>query len=162
MDDTRLSLGDLYANRKGASIEDYHRFEQLHRSNSHTRRNLYEDYLTERYENSSFTNPFPSVAEANDGLPHWLREAHIPLPRLTDQTVASYHGLAQIARPYVDSDGPCPRRSNHPHAQDPLMQGVAEWGSSAPPRASKQNDFIIINSDSSSEETISDDNCIRA
>lgn len=160
VDEIHLSLGGLYTNRKGSSIEDF-QVEQLHRSNSHTKRSPYEDYLTRRFNERLFTSPFSGVAEANDGLPHWLREARIPLPRLADRTVASYHGSAQIAQPYVEPSGPLRRRNNHPHTHDPVMHGAPKLGGSALPRASKQNDFIVINSDSSSEETISD-NCIKA
>ncbi|XP_031403704.1 uncharacterized protein LOC116213015 isoform X2 [Punica granatum] len=167
LDETQLSLGDLYMHKEGTSMGDFP-VGQLHRTGGHTGRNLYKDYLMERYDKRSLNGPFTSVAEANDGLPHWLREVHIPLPGLTYQTAASYvmptshSGSAKIARPHSDSSMPCPRMNITSDARDPVRHGAAEWGSSSLPRASKQNDFIVINSDSSSEETISDDNCIRA
>ncbi|KAK4743530.1 hypothetical protein SAY87_001531 [Trapa incisa] len=164
VDEMHLSLGGWYTNRNGNNNMEDFCVDQLRRSNSHSRRSPYDDYHTRQFDKRSFTSSFTSATEANDGLPHWLKEAHIPLPRLMDQTVSSYNASSITAQPYAEISGLHRRRNIHPHVYAPMMQGAPKLGScsSVLPRESEQNDLIVIKSDSSSEETISDDNCIKA
>lgn len=123
-------------------------------------------------------------------LPHWLREVvNTPPPRLTKQTQSSCLSSSspsdniQIIGPYSDSvephlgstnsiGGSC--NASRPGNMQPsgsaafegnfsLQRGheAAEFAKASEHHVGKQDDLIVINSDASSEETISDDNCVR-
>ncbi len=134
------------------------------------------------------TNGTATCFASKGNLPHWLREViNAPLPRLTGQTLPSIvslndHSGMHSIHPYFHPSEPCfvPRKRIHGSLQ-------CSWESDMQPSSSahlfnyslgvrpdknelsrassyhvkKPDDVIIINSDASSEETISDDHAAR-
>ncbi|KAF8015416.1 hypothetical protein BT93_H1042 [Corymbia citriodora subsp. variegata] len=206
MDETRLSLGNIYAHRKAKrrrlncpDLVNYG-IQQLH--SDYPRRNLYADLLEKNCDRMSFEYMerdatarlsggfFRGVRGVEGNLPHWLREVvNTPPPRLTERTQSSClssispFDSIQIIEPYSDSSEPHlgstnsvggisdalrpgnvqPSGSAAFEGNFPLQTGheAAEFCKASEHHVGKQDDLIVINSDASSEETISDDNCVR-
>lgn len=130
---------------------------------------------------TSFANGPTSSLATKGNLPHWLREAvSIPPSRPLEQDLpsvvssmypaemhwvnqpsSSYIGTLCQSRTRINSRYNSPRETNlrQPSTNFELGSRLGVAASSGPYRyASKQDDLIIINSDASSEETISDHN----
>ena len=203
MDETQLSLGDLYVHMEGnvpkrsplSSVNiQKNGAKQLQRSGRNLRRNLFSD-CKGKYDQGVFNHmesrallrdesllltDCPSTSFAAKGnLPHWLREAiNTPPLRLAESplpTVGSsgaYPGTYQVTKSYSNSNEPYSRPRNRMNNRcgsfrttDPLPSGTrpgtAEPSHKCPCGGSKPDNFIIIDSDASSEETISDDHAVR-
>ncbi|XP_022039255.1 uncharacterized protein LOC110941874 isoform X3 [Helianthus annuus] len=138
---------------------------------------LDEPQLSLGFRRRSAVDPFPvngPKGNLNLNLPHWLREAvSFPPSRPVEQAGApavsytGHSGLMQwINQPFcgpnramgmIDRRGPVLQpTSGATHWAEPLVQAVA-----ARP-ISKADEVIVINSDASSEETISDDHSVRS
>ncbi|MFS7962016.1 putative transcription factor MYB family [Helianthus anomalus] len=136
-----------------------------------------EPQLSLGFRGRSAVDPFPvngPKGNLNLNLPHWLREAvSFPPSRPVEQagvpavSYTGHSGLMQwINQPFcgpnrtmgmIDRRGPVLLpTSGATHWAEPLVQAVA-----ARP-ISKADEVIVINSDASSEETISDDHSVRS
>lgn len=154
------------------------------------RRNLYADLLEKNYDRMSFEHTERDVmARVEGNLPHWLREVvNTPPPMLAERTQSCLSSISpsdnvQIIRPYSDSSEPhlgstnsvggisdASRPGNVQPSGSAAFEGnfslqtgheAAEFCKASEHHVGKQDDLIVINSDASSEETISDDNCVR-
>lgn len=103
----------------------------------------------------------PFSVKGNLNLPHWLQDAvNIPPSRQAAVSYTGRSGLMQwINQPFCGSMGitdKTGRVTTTPWAA-PLVQGVA-----ATHPISKADEVIVIESDASSEGTVSDDQCVRS
>uniref|UniRef100_A0A5B7C4V4 Myb-like domain-containing protein n=1 Tax=Davidia involucrata TaxID=16924 RepID=A0A5B7C4V4_DAVIN len=140
------------------------------------------------FESSLTNGPMTSLA-AKSNLPHWLREAvSIPPPMSAEPALASvvssisHTGTLGAKQPCSDSNGPPhglrniinsrysglratdPQSSGSAHCTNFTMGarlGTAELSAPYQYHVNKPNDLIVIHSDASSEETISDDHSVR-
>ncbi|KAI6695497.1 hypothetical protein NL676_023207 [Syzygium grande] len=206
MDETRLSLGNIYAHRKNKrrrlNCPDLVNYGIQQLQGDYPRRNLYADLLEKNCDKMSFEYMerdamarlsggfFRGVRGVEGNLPHWLREVvNTPPPRLTERTQSSCLSSIspsdniQIIRCYSDSSEPhlgstnsvggvsdASRPGNIQPSGSSAFEGnfslqmgheAAEFCKASEHHVGKQDDLIVINSDASSEETISDDNCVR-
>lgn len=188
-DETQLSLGDVY-NHKERNISRRARFKSAYMRKTDTEydqgpvnnpiRDPYLVYQGENYEdepiyrlrrtavskNNTSTNDPATCMAAKGNLPHWLREAvfsspSAPIEPLPPTAILSSarSQMMHVACPYFDhyEFGGTGHRLDHSLG--------ARRGTAEPIRASghvgKPDDVIIIESDASSEETISDDRGAR-
>ncbi|KAA8538890.1 hypothetical protein F0562_025582 [Nyssa sinensis] len=140
------------------------------------------------FESSLINCPMTSLA-VNSNLPHWLREAVSgPPPRSAEPALASvvssisHQGTVGVKQPCSDSNEPphglrntINSRNNGARATDSqpsgsahctnftlgARHGMAELSGRHQYHVNNPNDLIVIHSDASSEETISDDHCVR-
>lgn len=212
MDETQLSLGDLYVQKEGnipkrsplSSVNiQKNGAKQLQRSGRNPRRNLFSD-CKGKYDRGLFNHmeskamlrdeslltDGPSTSFAAKGnLPHWLREAiTTPPPRLAEPplpTVGSsgaHSGMYRVTQNYSNPielhSGPRGRMNSrfgdlrmndlqpssdahYTNFTSGTRLGTAEPSSKCSCGGSKPGNLIIIDSDASSEETISDDHSAR-
>lgn len=137
--------------------------------------------------NPSTDDPATCLA-AKCNLPHWLREAVSTPPSTSAEpnlpevaSLIAHSGTVRDTQPYVYPSQPCPgpnrvysrlhglrtsdlHPSNGTHRFNyslGMKTGMAEQSRASWYHASKPEDVIIIDSDASSEETISDDRSAR-
>ncbi|CAL0321052.1 unnamed protein product [Lupinus luteus] len=183
MDKTQLSLGDVYSHKESNHPKKPHaelNFQTTpnldsHRPTSHwsmPRENSYSNYL-----------PFNCLSQKNN-LPHWLKEAvfgphaNSIEPNLSVAVSLSSHSdmLGTTEHSFYASK-PCflnQNRSGGPRTKDLHKSNTTEYSTysrrkyrmvkinkSLEHNVKKAHDLIIIDSDASSEETISDDHLAR-
>lgn len=206
MDETRLSLGNIYAHRKTKrrrlNCPDLFNYGIQQLQGDYPRRNLYADLLEKNCDRMSFEymerdatarlsgSFYRGIRGVEGNLPHWLREVvNTPPPRLTERTQSSCLSSIspsdniQIVGPYSDSGEPhlgstssiggscnASRPGNMQPSGSAAFEGnfslqtgheAAEFAKASEHHVGKKDDLIVIDSDASSEETISDDNCVR-
>lgn len=187
-EETRLSLGDVYTHRDH-SVSRWLRFRPAYVQNNDTE--YLQEHQEESHEEEPFrclrgrimpkdypssTNAPTTFMAAKGNLPHWLREAIFSSPPMRTDPPPAVSPIAQSQMMHVT----CPHfdhyelhlgwRNEMHHLQTSgrghrlnhfsgMRHGTAE-----PRKASnvgKPDDVIVIDSDASSEETISDDRCVR-
>lgn len=190
IDETRLSLGDVYTHREH-NISRRSRFKSAYKRNNDKEyvqgpvnnpiRDPYLVYQGENYEEdpiycfrrmtmlknhtASTSDPTTFMA-AKGNLPHWLREAVFsspsgqiePPPPPAISSIARSQ-MMHVACPYFDHY----EFGGKSHCLDYSLGtrcGAAE-PRRAPVNVAKPDDVILIDSDASSEETISDDRGAR-
>ncbi|XP_019453062.1 PREDICTED: uncharacterized protein LOC109354790 isoform X2 [Lupinus angustifolius] len=183
MDKTQLSLGDVYSYKKSSHSKKPHakfNFQttanlESHRPTSHLsmpRENSYSNYL-----------PFNCLSHKNN-LPHWLKEAVFAPPANSVEpnlsaavSLSSHSDMLGTAEHSFYASKPCflnQNRSGGPRTKDLHMSNGPEYSTysrrkyrmvkvnkSLEHNVKKAHDLIIIDSDASSEETISDDHLAR-
>ncbi|XP_015570473.1 uncharacterized protein LOC8274989 isoform X2 [Ricinus communis] len=203
VEETRLSLGDVYAHRTG-SFSKKRRFkfsgvendtEQIHRPATYRRTAMSSDFQGEIYAKGSYdlgcrtlprcdplviNNPFTSVASKGN-LPHWLREAVYTPPRPMDATLPpAFSSIAHSGTKRVPYPDPSELHFNgselgrvrvselkpsygahRTNGSLGVRHGKTEVSRVSMRPVNKPDNLIIIDSDASSEETISDDHSAR-
>ncbi|KAL4609745.1 hypothetical protein ACB092_08G003700 [Castanea dentata] len=147
----------------------------------------YLEWETMARRNPSTDDP-TTYLEAKCNLPHWLREAVSTPSRSVEPnlpTVGSlitHLGTVRDTQPYINPTQPCPGPRNRVHSRlcglrtsdlrpstgahhfnysSGMKTGMAEQSGASWYHANKPGDVIVIDSDASSEETISDDRSAR-
>ncbi|KAK9292190.1 hypothetical protein L1049_020151 [Liquidambar formosana] len=214
MDETQLSLGDLFSQKEGSVLKrpsfnltnvQINGTRQIHRPVRTLRRSFYSGCERGRYNKGwlnhskciaspggdSLLVDGPSTSFAGTGnLPHWLREAvNTPPPRPPEPTLhiavpsVAHSGLLRVIQPNPDPSEPQGGLRNRMNSKfsgsrtsDLQPSSGVAHGSNFPVgnrlwttelsrgssyHVNKPDDLIIINSDASSEETISDDHSGR-
>ncbi|WCJ26753.1 chromatin remodeling 4 [Euphorbia peplus] len=203
-EETRLSLGDVYAQRTSSRISKRRRYsftgldndsELLHGPSNYQMTVPYADLQGEMYGKVShghlgymnmpvydsllINSPFTALTSKGN-LPHWLREVvNAPLRPAEATRPPSFSSAAPIRmnKPYPDPSevyltdlrNRIDSEFGTTRAIDPIAYGtVSHIGTSLGTRRgktdssnSKPDNVIVIDSDASSEETISDDHCAR-
>ncbi|XP_021620327.1 uncharacterized protein LOC110620776 isoform X2 [Manihot esculenta] len=212
-EETKLSLGDVYAHRTSSSSKRRHvnftgvgcnDIKQFHRPATYPRSASYSEYEGEIYSKGLYdhlgrmtvprhdplliNNHYTALASKGN-LPHWLREAvNTPPPRPMEATL--FPGFSSIAhsegtrvvKPYPDPSelhlsgmrnrvdgnfGSAKANKLHPSAsahRSNISLGMTYRKSdmcSSLGIVNKPDNLIVIDSDASSEETISDDHSAR-
>lgn len=150
--------------------------------------NIIESRAMLRDESLSTEGPSTSFA-AKGNLPHWLKEAVNTPPRLAEPPLpaagssgGAYPGMYQVTQSCSILNEPCSRPRNRMNSRCTGLRttdllpssnahyitsslgtrpGAAEQSHKCPCGGSKPDNLIIIDSDASSEETISDDHSVR-
>ncbi|XP_030971716.1 uncharacterized protein LOC115991870 isoform X2 [Quercus lobata] len=143
----------------------------------------YLEWETMARSNPSTDDP-TTCLEAKCNLPHWLREAVSTPSRSVEPnlpavgSLITHLGTVRDSQPYIYPTQPCPGPRNRVHSRlcglrtsdlwpstgahhlnysSGMKTGMAEQSGASWYRANKPGDVIVIDSDASSEETISDD-----
>ncbi|KAK4431975.1 protein CHROMATIN REMODELING 4 [Sesamum alatum] len=126
--------------------------------------------------NPSEGNPVlrDNAGPMNGSLPHWLREAVEIPPRLSDPTHVAVSSVSQCSTQWLNRPNlECTGTSQQPWLSNSYASVLSNRCANPPfiirhgkmephePEVNKQDNFIVIPSDASSEETISDDHSIR-
>ncbi|CAA2955974.1 uncharacterized protein LOC111383542 isoform X2 [Olea europaea subsp. europaea] len=185
-DDVQLSLGDV-PSRYEDSVEkissmDFINIQHnglLQKPVTDSRTFLSYSYAVAGAESSLHMGPMTSMAVKDYSLPPWLREAVAIPPRPPDTVPTSFDsstshpGMQLFRQPYFDSNlchQQARNRLNNKHisGKSELQTGGRSHLTNLPlitrcgktkPSDNNQEDLIVIHSDASSEETISDDHC---
>ncbi|KAM7532132.1 hypothetical protein LguiB_035542 [Lonicera macranthoides] len=185
MDEIQLSLGDVYAHPEGSDSHKGNNVQnngtkQFHKPVT-SLRSLYSSSYGGRHSRGYCESRSVSVAESSltnlpmasfpskGNLPHWLREAVSvgPLVRPICHSGMNWDNPThvgarnQINRRYTglrETQLPPSGSTNCMNLTSGRRHGAGELGR---PYVNRQDELIIINSDGSSEETISDDHSAR-
>ncbi|KAE9589664.1 hypothetical protein Lal_00000086 [Lupinus albus] len=163
MDKTQLSLGDVYSYK-----------ESNHSKKPHTKFNFQSTANLDRHRptshlsmprESSYSNylPFNCLSQKNN-LPHWLKEAVFAPPAnsvepnlYADVSMSSHSNMLGTAEHSCYASKPCFMNQNRSRRKYRMVK----INKSLEHHIKKSQDLIIIDSDASSEETISDDHLAK-
>lgn len=167
--ETRLSLGDVYAQKEGG----YHRSSGQSYGNtpSHKHARMASCGLFNNLQNNVMVRSDQSPDGLAIGLAvnnHWLREPVGAFSRSSEPTLPTISALSQVGVPRgvhafaePSSGTSCGPRNLAMTAEVQRSRGIKYDRPSMRKRAAANNLIVIDSSDASSEETISDDHNIR-